>query len=743
MIDQLRRQAIRIGLGLVILAFFCVHSADWIRWGFIDRLESFAYDARLLLTMPRTVDDRVVIVDIDEKSLAAEGRWPWSRARVATLVEQLFDVYGARLVGFDVVFAEPEESSGLAVLETLARGEAGRSEALAREIARLRPGLDADRIFADVIEGRAVVLGYFFTDADQAGHVPHVGALPEPLFRKGSFAGRRIPFVSAEGFSANLPALQERAVGGGHLIALPDLDGLLRRVPLLYEHDGAYYESLALALARQVLGAEGARPGFPTAAEGSYTGMEWLEVAGQRIPVDEKVRALVPFRGLQGSFPYVSATDVLDGSAERSVLADAVVIVGSSAKGILDLRATPVQANFPGVEVHANLLAGIIDGTVKSNPPYTLGAEFLLVLLTGLVMAVVLPLLTPLLAAVCTLCLLAGVVAVNLLIWTQADWVFPLASGVLTIGTLFLFNMSYGFFVESRGKRQLAGLFGEYVPPELVEEMSRDPAAVTLESESRELTVLFSDVRGFTTISEGLEPKALSELMNQFLTPLTRIIYDHRGTIDKYMGDAIMAFWGAPLGDPEHARHALQTAMAMIAEMRRLQPEFEARGLPPLQIGVGLNTGAMAVGNMGSEYRRAYTVLGDAVNLGSRLEGQTKTYGVDIIVGETTRRAVPEYAYRELDRLRVKGKDKPVTIYEPLGLREEVAKALRSEVKLYTEALKLYRAQSWDMAEIQFLNLRRSGSNDVLYDEYVERIALHRREPPGEGWDGTFTATSK
>jgi len=308
---------------------------------------------------------------------------------------------------------------------------------------------------------------------------------------------------------------------------------------------------------------------------------------------------------------------------------------------------------------------------------------------------------------------------------------------------MFLLNMSYGYFVESRGKRQLAGLFGHYVPPELVDEMSEHPESYSLEGESREMTVLFTDVRGFTTISEGLEPKELTQLMNGFLTPMTEIIHNHRGTIDKYMGDAIMCFWGAPLHDPEHARHALEAGMTMIEKLHQLEDEFKARGWPEIKIGVGLNTGLMSVGNMGSEFRMAYTVLGDAVNLGSRLEGLTKGYGVEVIVNETTREQVPEYAYRELDRVRVKGKDKPVTIYEPIGLERHLNSDEADELKLYRRALRLYRGQEWDLAEIQFLNLQNRAPERVLYRLYAERVAHFREVPPGENWDGVFTHETK
>jgi adenylate cyclase len=322
--------------------------------------------------------------------------------------------------------------------------------------------------------------------------------------------------------------------------------------------------------------------------------------------------------------------------------------------------------------------------------------------------------------------------------------VLPLASGLVMLSLLFALNMSYGYFVEARGKRQITGLFGQYVPPELVDEMAKNPESFSMEGESREMTVLFTDVRGFTTISEGLDPKQLSQLMNEFLTPLTEVIYKHRGTVDKFMGDCIMAFWGAPLADPNHARNGILAGLEMHEVLAKLKTEFQKRGWPEIKIGVGLNTGRMSVGNMGSKLRTAYTVMGDAVNLASRLEGITKEYGAEIVVGEGTRDAVPDVVFRELDRVRVKGKDEAVAIFEPLGLQGHVAKSRQEEAKLYAQFLRLYRAQDWDQAELQLFNLQKLVPDNKLYSAtFVERISYLRANPPGQGWDGAFTFTTK
>jgi adenylate cyclase len=291
----------------------------------------------------------------------------------------------------------------------------------------------------------------------------------------------------------------------------------------------------------------------------------------------------------------------------------------------------------------------------------------------------------------------------------------------------------------------ITGLFGQYVPPELVDEMAQNPERFSMEGESRELTILFSDVRGFTTISESLDAKTLSEFINAFLTPFTKVIYKNRGTIDKYMGDCIMAFWGAPLTDADHARHGVESAFEMLIAMQTLNTEFAKRGWPVIKVGIGLNSGKVSVGNMGSEIRLAYTVMGDAVNLASRLEGITKEYGAAIIIGDETRKQLPDLIAREVDKVRVKGKDVAVTIYEPLGFEGKVAERQLAALPLFEKALSAYRQQDWNSAESQFkdLQLHYADTGEVLYDLYLERIALLRDNPPGDQWDGAFTFTKK
>ena len=735
----------RYVLGLVILLVLLGHSARIYQIPFINHMDSLIYDVKVRLTMPQGVDQRVIILDIDEKSLAEQGRWPWGRDKLATLMNKLFDQYGMKLVGFDVVFAEPDESSGLKSLESLATKELKEVAGFQSTLRELRPQLDHDARFAAAIKNRPVILGYYFSSKD--GGISS-GAAPEPVFPAGTFSGRRIGFTQWVSFGGNLPEFQKSAAGAGHFNPLVDIDGTSRRVPLLVEYKGAYYESLSLAMVRNLLGNPPIIPGYPGDAPASYAAMEWLDLktAGggvMRIPVDENAATLIPYRGYQGSFSYISITDVLNDRVPKEKLAGKVAVVGTTAPGLMDLRATPVGAAYPGVEIHTNLIAGMLDGAVKHKPPYILGADVMLVLIAGAVMVFLLPMLSPFRATVVGLIVLLLLLSVNFSFWHVSNVVLPLANGMIAIVLLYAMNMSWGYFVESRTKRQLTGLFGQYVPPELVEEMSRDPENYSMAGRKAELTVLFSDVRGFTTISEGLEPDELATLMNKYLGAMTIVVRKHRGTLDKYIGDAIMAFWGAPVDDPEHARNAVLTGLEMDVALRELNKDLVARGWPELKIGVGVNTGPMTVGDMGSPVRQSYTVMGDAVNLGSRLEGITKQYGVGFIVGESTRELLKkEFVFRELDRVRVKGKEDPVGIYEPVGEEGKVAREDMEEIKLWNQALRAYRAQDWDQAELTLMNLQRIKPR-YLYDLYVKRVEHLRKEPPGENWDGVTIFETK
>jgi adenylate cyclase len=399
---------------------------------------------------------------------------------------------------------------------------------------------------------------------------------------------------------------------------------------------------------------------------------------------------------------------------------------------------------FPGVEVHANMLSGMLAQNLKQMPAYVLGAEVALLLVGGVALSFLIPMLSALWATVLAAAGTLLIAGFNLLVWSRADMVLPLAASILMIAFLYTIDMAYGYFVESRSKRQFTELFGQYVPPELVGRMATDPEKYTMVPRAAELTILFSDVRGFTGISETLTPEDLREYMNEYLTEMSGIIRSQfHGTLDKYIGDAIMAFWGAPVEDAQHARNGVLAGMAMQKKCAELSDRFAARGWPRLGIGVGLNSGLVRVGDMGSQVRRAYTVMGDAVNVASRLEGRTKYYGVGILVGEATRKAIPDMLFREVDRIKVKGKAEAVTVYEPMALQAEAGAQLHEELALWHQALREYRAQQWDRVDVGLLNLQRLYPGRGLYAAYARRVAELRRAAPPPDWDGVTTFDEK
>lgn len=738
------RKFARHALSLLIVVFFLLPVLGNVDLPLLNRLENISYDQRLRFTMPGGIDERIVIVDLDEKSLDAVGQWPWPRDVVASMVDSLFNHYEIGVLGFDVVFAESDDSSGLRVLDQLAQGPLANNDEYKAKLEELRPQLILDNVFGKTLEDLPVVMGFFNSSSVQEGNVAKKGMLPAPAMPLEQLDGMNLPLFKPEGYVGNLEVLQGNALSGGFFDnPQVDEDGVFRRLPLLVQHETGIYEALSLAVVRLIAGMPELELVVADGYEGADVnmGLEKIKADDFVIPVGPRSTVLVPYRGRQGSFPYVSAVDIINRTAPKDVMEGTIVLVGTTAAGLLDLRSTPVQNIYAGVEVHANLVAGILDGNIKERPHYVLAIELIQVALLGLLVTFLMPRLSPIWGTLMVASLAGAVVWLNLYAWTEANMVINLAVPLVLLGALFLFQMSYGFFVEARGKRQLGKLFGQYIPPELVDEMNESPQEFGLKGESRDMTVLFSDVRGFTTISEGLDPEELTQLMNELLTPMTGIIHEYRGTIDKYMGDAIMAFWGAPLRDENHAKNAMLAGLAMIEKIEENAEYYASKGWPPIRMGVGLNTGPMNVGNMGSEFRMAYTVLGDAVNLGSRLEGLTKQYGVDIMVSEYTKAEVPDFFYRKLDVVRVKGKDEPVTIFEPLG--EKVDEETGNNLDTYHQALDLYTQQQWDEADALLVGLQERDPGRMVYDIYRERIAHFKEESPGEDWDGVFTHTTK
>ena len=740
----------RIAVTLLPLVFTLLHAVGVLRLGVLDRLDSIIYDTRLRATMPKTLDERIVIVDIDEKSLAEVGRWPWGRNRLAELMDELFDRQKAALVGFDVVFAEADESSGLKRLSELAQKELRDQPGFVERLKQLQPSLDYDAMFAKSLEKRPVVLGYYLT-SDRDGRTS--GVLPAPVMTKEAMQGRPITFTTWNGFGANIPRLAAAAPIAGHFNPISEGDGVVRSLPLIAEYKGQYYESLSLAMFRMLAGSPTVAPGFPRERfiSRSYQGLVGIQLKlGSKvleIPVDDRVSALVPFRGFGGpnggSFRYISAADLLSKAVPVGQLKDKIVLIGTTAPGLQDIRITPVSETYPGVEAHANVISGLLDGKVLVKPDYAIGYEVLMLVIAGLLLAFALPLVSATRAVILSVVVIGVLASMNFWLYLGYGLVLPLAGAMVMAITAFALNMSYGYFVESRSKRALAALFGTYVPPELVDEMEKDPGSYSMAATNRQMTVMFCDMRGFTKMSETMEPIQLQALLTGVFSRLTGIIRANRGTIDKYMGDCVMAFWGAPVETAEHAHLAVKSAMEMANDVRSINEDHRSKGLPEIGIGIGVNTGNMCVGDMGSNIRKSYTVIGDAVNLGSRLEGLSKIYGIDIVVSESARKMAPDFGWQELDKVRVKGKEQAVAIFWPVAPANRMGADTESELKAWATFLRAYRAQDWDQCDLLMLNLLRMNAKKYLYHLYSDRVASMRLLPYDLEWDGATNFETK
>ena len=763
-ITKLKKHGVRALIGLVLTTLFASHAIGLFHIRFITQLDNFIYDARLRATMPNTVDDRIVILDVDENSLKMPelGRWPWSRDKMAKIMDVLFDTYQIKSLGFDVIWAEPDTSSGLGILKRLAKEDLKGSPEFSQAVERLAPKLDFDKIFANSLRDRPIVLGYYFNSNKDA---TEIGALPDPIFFKDDLANREKYFSLRKGYGANLENLSFEAPMAGHFNPTVDNDGVIRRVPMLAEYKGDYYESLSLSMYRLIMGLNSPEekglvgkmpqriPGAtllplgnnePKGA-GPVLPIEGIQVGSTIIPVDKGTNLLVPFRGNRDSFAYISLGDVFSGKVPVEKLKGKIAFVGTTAPGLADLRATPVSGLYPGVEVHANLLAGMLDsGSIpfKSEPPFSTLLEFVGLVVIGVVLAIFMAYLPALPAAILFVLSFVVAVATNVMGWQQG-YALPLAPFLLLIGLIYFSNVAYGYFVESKNKRQLADLFGQYVPPELVDKMAENPLQYSMAARKHTLTVLFSDVVGFTSISEKLTPSELTEFINEYLSEMSFVIRKKGGTLDKYIGDAIMAFWGAPIDDEDHATNGVLAALGMHEKLQELKKAYKEKNWPDINVGIGLSTGPMTVGDMGSVIRKAYTVMGDAVNLGSRLEGITRQYFVNILVSEETMCATKGILFRDIDMVRVKGKDNPITIYEPIAELSKSSTELQQKINTWNEMIKSYRLQNWSDAESKLHGLISADSNNKLYQLYADRIQFFKTNLPPTDWDGVTKFETK
>lgn len=738
----LQRAAGRVGRflsGARVAAFALIAALTWVHWldpTPVEVARTRVFDLyQNLRPRPPLESSPVAIVDIDEKSLAAYGQWPWPRTLVAQLVAALKNA-GVRAIGFDVVFAEGDRTSP----EYASRFMAGLDDATFEKLQALPRN---DTILADQLRGANAVLG-------QSASYEAAGAQGEAPRRTsintiGDIAGF-IPSFPA--LIRNIAELEATASGRGVFSLIGERDGIVRRVPSAVRVGDEIHPALSLELLRVALG----RKSIDIRAKSAF-GIDALRVSPLIIPTDRLGRIWVYYTPRETLRTY-SIRDVLTGEVGAGELRNRIVLVGTSAAGLLDLRSTPLDTAVPGVEIHAHLLDMILGQSFLSRPAWAQSAEILATALSGLLVALLVPALGALPALLASVAIGAVLSGGSWWLFSRQglllDATYPIVAATLVFGLLLV----WGYFNEETEKRRIRGAFAQYLSPTLVAQLANDPSRLKLGGETREMTMLFCDVRGFTTLSERYksDPQGLTTLVNRLLTPLSRAVLDRAGTIDKYMGDCIMAFWNAPVEDPDHQAHACEAALAMHLALAGVNAEREAEAAAageeflPLRIGVGVNTGTAVVGNMGSDMRFDYSVLGDAVNLASRLEGQSKTYGVDTVLGEETAGTLDgRFALLELDLIAVKGKTEGVRIFGLMGGPDRAgAPDFRELQARNDEMLAAYRARRWDEAEA--LARAQRGAEDTpagFYDLMLERIREYREHPPPADWNGVYVATSK
>ncbi|MFT4118601.1 CHASE2 domain-containing protein [Bradyrhizobium sp.] len=704
----------------------------------IQELRLRTFDMFQLIDPRQKAARPVTIVDIDDKSLAKLGQWPWPRTRIADMIINLTN-NGAVAIGFDVVFSEADRlNPDLVASQMRYLDDATR--------AKLRELPTNDQILSEAIKRSRVVLG---ETGQRAISAEIDKSLPFTGVATIGEEGAEDFLFEFPGLLRNVPEIEKVAAGRGLFTIRTERDGLIRRVPMIMRAQGNIMPSLSLEILRVVTGT-------PTLlVRTDKTGVRAVRLKGVEIPTDKNGQVWVHYARQDPSI-YVSAADVLDNTVSPSKIAGKLVLIGTSAVGLNDIKTTPVSSTMPGVEIHAQVLESVLSGAVISLPNYALGIELIAALVIGLLVIIFTPNLGPVRLVLAGAMFAAILIGVSWFFYSQYRYLIDFTYPLLSTTAIYLTLIFASFVREQRQRVQIRGMFAQYMSPVLVEQLALAPEKLVLGGEEREMTIMFSDVRGFTTISETYkhDPQGLTALMNRFLTPLTNVIIEQKGYIDKYMGDAIMAFWNAPLDDAEHEINACEAAIRMLEQIDVVNKEREQEAAEgghvyiPLNVGIGLNTGAGVVGNMGSDRKFNYSVLGDSVNLASRLEGQSKEYGFPVIVGSRTALAAKDrFAILELDFIMVKGKTEPEVIYAVAGRQDVMHSGAFQRLRNITiEMLGCYRSRDWQGALDAIERGRKSEDADALdklFKLYEARIKNFQIDPPPEGWTGAYALLTK
>ena len=717
-------------------------------------VELKSLDFRIVSRGHLTPGNETVIAVIDEKSVSELGRWPWPRTTIAKMINAL-KAGGAKAVGFDIIFSEPDINTNLKTIDELA-AEMKKNKISDPEVNAMlkqkREVADTDAILSDTIQKAGnITLGYFFHIAIKGNEKELEHITPEIIAENAKrIENARYTMINSTSDNpsdiylphpfapeANIPIISKAARNSGYFNMLPDRDGAYRWTPLVMAFDNNYYSSLAVSLLQAYLDFP------PLSLHLEPYGAKAIAIGDYIVPTDESGQLLINYLGPPRTFPHYSIADIVSGRIPPETFRNKIVLVGATATGIFDLRVTPFSATYPGVEIHATVIDNILHRNFLTHSSLTLFFDICSIIIFGLLMGFLTPRLRPVTGMIVFVSLIVVFVAINFFVFFQFNVWMNLIYPFLTICTIYLGITIYHYFTEEREKKKIRGAFQYYLTASVINEMLKDPEKLKLGGDKKDLSVLFSDIRGFTTMSEKMTPEALVSLLNEYLTSMTNQVFVQEGLLDKYMGDAIMAVFGAPLDQPDHASRACLTALAMMRELRVLQEKWKREGNPVFDIGIGINSGDMVVGNMGSQMRFDYTVMGDMVNLGSRLEGTNKEYGTNIIISEFTYEVVKDsMCCRELDGVRVKGKVKPVKIFELLGERKDETR-FKPLIDSFSKALTLYRESKWDEAITAFQHVLQIRPGDYPSTMYIERCKNLKEHPPAQPWDGVFVMTKK
>jgi len=739
-VSPLKITALIILLALTLFSF----DAPFIRF-----MELKALDMRIIYRGAIPSGGETIIATIDEKSLSELGRWPWPRTTIARLIETLKN-NGVKVIGFDVVFSEPDDNSSLKTINELTREAQKYGLADNRLLALMNKKMelaDTDAALAKAVEkAKNITLGYFFhTSTKDVGHLTakDIEAAVEDIASskysmiKATKNVNESAVIQAYAAVPNLKQFSAVSENSGYFNAFPDSDGAIRWSPLAIKFRDSYYSSLALSMLIQYLD-------WPMVVLhlGDF-GVEGITIDKVEIPTDDAGRVLVNYLGPAKTFPHYSITDIVNGRIPTEKLHGKIVLVGATAIGIYDLRVTPFSTIYPGVEIHATVIDNILHNNFLKQSWWIKFIDIVSIVAMGVIMGIVIPSMNALTGILIAILFTGAFILVNIFLFSQYNMWLNLVYPVLTMLAVYLGITVYRYMTEEREKKKVRNAFQYYLTASVITEMLKDPTKLKLGGDKKQLTALFSDIRGFTSISEQLSPEDLVHLLNEYLTAMTDIVFKYDGLLDKYMGDAIMAVFGAPLNQPDHALRTCRTALEMLQTLKILQVKWSAEGKPFMNIGVGINTGDMVVGNMGSQMRFDYTVMGDSVNLASRLEGINKEYGTNIVISEFTYAIVKDAMFcRELDAVRVKGKKLPVKIYELICENSE-AESFRPYAELFEAGFALYKQALWDEAIDTFQKVMEIKHDDPPSKLYIARCQELKKDPPPQPWDGVFTMTRK